>query len=693
MKKKRICKWIFHGFIICTSIILGLFSQNIYSQNIKEFQKSKLISYSYDIYDNVVIYNEMKLNPDYSPLTFSEKVDKKLQKEILEAFTKSIKWRAKEVENDVSFHYLIKDNTTGKEIKNYKNLSGKYIFEGKIAVTENQVVNCSGDFKNLNLIEDVEPSHYVYDSYVSKENYDEQELEKILNYFYNEEIVFNMPQNIEIEFKLDQDIALNSYYYDINQSITDEISAGAFAIVTGILVCVMILFVFFMKYEVELEMAPFIYIQNWIFEVSFILLVSLATVTCLVAVTTSTALALSTYEFLPQWLFVFIGIVCWMAFQYTMASCLFVVKSIFKKGIKSYIKENTIIGKIVTCMIRDCKKILQADLSLSIYKKVILLVIINLVLVLMVSLFKGFGFILDIVFIIAFAVYVLKNAKEVKQDYADVLEKSNELANGSFIQKEHDYGIFNEFGKSLDLIQESFEKAVKEEVKSQDMKNELISNVSHDLKTPLTCIKNYTMLLQEENLDEETRKEYLKNLDFYSNRMQICIQDLFDISKVNSQTIVLHKTKLDLIALMKQELVECEEYFKHKNLHLIDNTKGSAFVELDGEKTVRILENLFINISKYALDASRVYIDMKVDDESISLIFKNISQEAMNFTPEEIVERFVRGDKSRHETGSGLGLAIVKSFTEVQNGSFDIKIEGDLFMTILTFPLFSNGEK
>ena len=268
-----------------------------------------------------------------------------------------------------------------------------------------------------------------------------------------------------------------------------------------------------------------------------------------------------------------------------------------------------------------------------------------------------------------------------------ILNSANKLKDGNFDQKiNQDVHLFNSLKESFNGVYDGFELAVKEEAKSQNMKVELISNVSHDLKTPLTCIKNYVLLLQDENLDEQTRKEYLENLNKYADRLNLLMQDLLQISKINSGNIELELNDLNIIALLNQVLFENEESLLERNLVVKKNFKDEEIIlNLDSNKTYRIFENLLVNISKYALSFSRVYIDVFNKEKEVQIVFKNISQDEMNFTPEEIEERFVRGDKSRHGTGSGLGLAIVKSFTEIQGGTFKIEIEGDLFKTIVSF--------
>ncbi len=287
-----------------------------------------------------------------------------------------------------------------------------------------------------------------------------------------------------------------------------------------------------------------------------------------------------------------------------------------------------------------------------------------------------------------FSIFWVKDkVLKVQDDYDKLLTATKELSKGNFdVEIDGDLGIFNALNDEFKNIRIGFETAVKEETKSQNMKNELVSNVSHDLKTPLTCIKNYIVLLQDDNLPIETRHEYLDNLNQYSNRLTNLIEDLFEVSKVNSGNIKLNLMELNIVALIEQAHAECSEILDAHQLTVITNyPHNDIILKLDGDKTYRIFENLFTNISKYALFNSRVYVDLTEETEDITIIFKNISQEQMNFSPQEITERFVRGDKSRHESGSGLGLAIAKSFVEAQGGTFNIAIDGDLFKAIITF--------
>lgn len=329
---------------------------------------------------------------------------------------------------------------------------------------------------------------------------------------------------------------------------------------------------------------------------------------------------------------------------------------------------------------------IQIDLLIPINKMILKYVVINagFIFILLVVLNN---YIFIFVYLISTFFWLENKGMKIQKDYNRLLKAAQELGKGNFdMEIEADLGVFNQLEIEFNNIKDGFKKAVEEEIKSQNMKNELISNVSHDLKTPLTCIKNYIVLLQDDLLTEKTRHEYLNNLNLYVNRLTTLIEDFFEISKINSGNIQLNLMNLNIIALLEQTYTESKEILEAKNLILIRKYESTDIkLKLDGDKTYRIFENLFTNIAKYAMINSRVYLEVKDDINKIVVEFKNISATQMNFTADEIVERFVRGDKSRHETGSGLGLAIAKSFTEVQGGEFKIDIDGDPFKTIICF--------
>lgn len=235
----------------------------------------------------------------------------------------------------------------------------------------------------------------------------------------------------------------------------------------------------------------------------------------------------------------------------------------------------------------------------------------------------------------------------------------------------------------LSKIDEGFQNAVNQELVSQRMKTELISNVSHDLKTPLTSIINYVDLLKNKDLTQGQKEEYVSILDQKSQRLKVLIEDLFEASKAASGNIELVSEKIDLIALLKQTLGELAEKISTSGLQFkVNLPEEKVICELDGRRTYRIFENLMGNILKYAAPHSRVYIDCILEEE-VRITFRNISAYEMNFTAEEIMERFKRGDESRNTEGSGLGLSIAKNLTELQGGKFEVYVDGDLFKVTL----------
>ena len=222
--------------------------------------------------------------------------------------------------------------------------------------------------------------------------------------------------------------------------------------------------------------------------------------------------------------------------------------------------------------------------------------------------------------------------------------------------------------------------------KSQQMKYELITNVSHDLKTPLTAIITYVDLLKNPELSEEERKSYVETLDLKSQRLKVLIEDLFEVSKANSGNVQMNFMDVDVVKLMKEVRVEMSDKIEQSNLDFRFNLpEEKVILSLDGQRTYRIFENLLNNAIKYAMPFTRVYVDIFNGDSEVVITFKNMSAQELNFDAEHLTERFVRGDSARNSEGSGLGLAIAKSFTELQNGQFDISIDGDLFKVTIRF--------
>ena len=220
-------------------------------------------------------------------------------------------------------------------------------------------------------------------------------------------------------------------------------------------------------------------------------------------------------------------------------------------------------------------------------------------------------------------------------------------------------------------------------MKSERLKTELITNVSHDIKTPLTSIINYVDLLKKEELQDERIREYVEILDMKSQRLKKLTEDLVEASKVSSGNVKLTIEEINLKELINQSIGEFKDRFEEKGLQIESNMPEGIKVKADNRYLYRVIENLFSNITKYALENSRVYIDITKEKNKISISMKNISKEKLNISSDELMQRFVRGDKARYTEGSGLGLSIAKSLTELQGGTFDIYIDGDLFKVVI----------
>ena len=240
---------------------------------------------------------------------------------------------------------------------------------------------------------------------------------------------------------------------------------------------------------------------------------------------------------------------------------------------------------------------------------------------------------------------------------------------------------FSSIANDINNISQGLENSIEQRIKSERMKSELITNVSHDLKTPLTSIINYVELIKkEENIQPEYLKDYVQVLDKKSKRLKILIEDLFEASKASTGNIELELVRLDLKQLLQQSIGELEDKLEEANLSLrVNLTEEDTYVLADGRRLYRVFENLLCNISKYSLKNTRVYIDVTKEDGKIITTMKNISSYELNFDPDEIMERFKRADESRNTEGSGLGLAIARDLVSLQGGKMSIEIDGDLF--------------
>ncbi|WP_102399877.1 HAMP domain-containing sensor histidine kinase [Haloimpatiens massiliensis] len=386
-----------------------------------------------------------------------------------------------------------------------------------------------------------------------------------------------------------------------------------------------------------------------------------------------------------------INIVHWVVLLTVVFLIVTYIKYIFKTGIKEYFKNNSIIVKVIRVILRRGKNTVKSlkdiDLKDKNTKKLIKLLFINFIILLVISSIWFFGIPVAIIYSIVLYKLIRKSYNNISSKYSRLHDAIEEIASGNLdVSVEEDLGIFNDLKEEIQSIQKGLKNAVQEEVKSQRIKTELISNVSHDLKTPLTAIITYVDLLKDETLSGDKRKEYLNILDIKSQRLKDLIEDLFEVSKANSGNINLNIVDVDVVALMKQTLIEVDDKLSKSLLKVRTNyPDGKVILPLDSQRMYRVFENLLNNISKYAMHGSRVYIDIIPDEDKVKIVLKNMAADEIRFNPDEILERFVRGDKSRNTEGSGLGLAIAKSFVEIQGGYLEIQVDGDLFKVIIEF--------
>ena len=238
----------------------------------------------------------------------------------------------------------------------------------------------------------------------------------------------------------------------------------------------------------------------------------------------------------------------------------------------------------------------------------------------------------------------------------------------------------------INRIGEGLDAAVEESLKNERMKTELITNVSHDIKTPLTSIINYVDLLKRENPQDPKIQGYLDILEEKSLRLKTLTEDVVEASKASTGNISLEMADLNFVELVHQVIGEFEERFQEKNLSMMVHfDQDEAIICADGRRMWRVLENVFGNVAKYAMDNTRVYAEIKVNQPNVTFSLKNISAQPLNISADELTERFIRGDVSRNTEGSGLGLSIAKSLTELQGGEFKLYLDGDLFKVTITF--------
>lgn len=347
--------------------------------------------------------------------------------------------------------------------------------------------------------------------------------------------------------------------------------------------------------------------------------------------------------------------------------------------------ENTLVWWVLHGIYRGCLAIIR-NIGL-IYRAAILLAGIFMV-ELLVIVREGSGHLVNFWFmeklvltpVIFFAILQVQRLKKGGEKLAE-----GDL--GHRVDTEKMFWEFKRHGENLNSISMGMSRAVDERMKSERFKTELITNVSHDIKTPLTSIINYVDLLEKEDLQNESAKEYLEVLERQSARLKKLIEDLMEASKASTGNLPVKLEKLEAGVSMVQTVGEFDEKMRANALELlIKKPKEPVYIMADGRHFWRVIDNLMNNICKYAQPNTRVYINMEKNEENVQLIFRNTSRYPLNINSDELMERFVRGDSSRNTEGSGLGLSIANSLMELMGGSFHLYVDGDLFKVVLEFP-------
>lgn len=296
---------------------------------------------------------------------------------------------------------------------------------------------------------------------------------------------------------------------------------------------------------------------------------------------------------------------------------------------------------------------------------------------------------------ILFMVWILrKKLLEKRIGYIDEISHAlEEMMSGNLSASapELENHPFCSLAQNINKMKMGYGTALEEKMKSELMKTQLITNVSHDLKTPLTSIINYIDLLKNEDLSPEHAKDYVLILEKKSQRLHVLIQDLFEVSSASSGDINLHLEELDVAQLLHQTIAELDGKINERQAKLVLDIPTSAIILADGNKLHRVFENLIVNALKYSLAGSRIYIDMKTSEDGETLItFKNTANYHMDFDPEDMLVRFTRADSARTSEGSGLGLAIAQSFLELMNMKIVLSTDGDLFKVQIQIPPYKN---
>jgi signal transduction histidine kinase len=661
--------------------------------------KDNKIKWQLEPYMDYFVLGEVEKNSEYKALSFDQSVPIEIQEDIRGCLQRDIGKAAKVLGTDENFGYLITDTVTdiSRGNDNFEQINNK-----KSSINKNYKLS-----SQLDIYTWLDKHYTIKNRFIENGKIDEwgDPDGEYISYIKVQGVEVNLkhiklhkPKDISIRYNIprvltdndgiiyEQAIAANMFNY----TYFSTIAMGALLLILGLLV------VLYNRHKVEI-IKPFKIFIHMKIEVALIL-ITIAMFLSVIAINTVPIATLNGDMIkyinkmgisLGNSIIFIINFITWIYICLSISIAWFYLKYVVCSLDTYFIKEKSLLYIGISKVVTIIKRMMVIDFTNKIYRTIQIVIVINTALMLF---FTTLSISMLVIIIICFIglitlIGACNKTKKIQNEYDALLQETKQLGEGNLNQEvKEDFVVFEQLYEDFLKIQTGFKKAVEEETKSQNMKTELISNVSHDLKTPLTCIKNYIELLQSPTISETERNEYIKNINLYSQRLTRLIEDLFEVSKVNSEDIQLEFNDLQIVSLIEQVQTEHLESLQTKNLQVVMNiTDKNIILSLDSNKTYRIFENLFTNITKYALPHTRVYIDILDTEDTCEIQIKNISESQMNFQAEEIVERFVRGDTSRHEQGSGLGLAIVQSFMEIQHGKSEVVIDGDLFKVILIF--------
>lgn len=551
----------------------------------------------------------------------------------------------------------IKSQNYNKEIENIKNQNLYWKFEDKKIDTNIDKLNNENIKYN---------SQYIYLNFNDKDNYNK-------DFTLNDYKIYTYCNENEIN-KFDS-LGINKQIY---QFMIKHQNFPIYVLVISLilLITIGIFLIWSIGYKNGVEKISLNRIDNIPYEIIFIICITVISI------------CFSTVEITNTWYDYINFITMIISYFICYSFCAILgVTTIKRIKAKNFIK-SFIIYKISKWLIDKIKKYNEVISNKAIGKRRVFWLYWGFVLIstiLVTTYATGIGLLLLILFWI-WSYYKIRDYQNKEQIIEKALKDIYEGKTDIHLDDSEMKDTLKHMAIYVNDIAGGFSNAVEQSLKSERLKTELITNVSHDIKTPLTSIINYVDLLKEEQIENIQIKEYIDILDKKSQRLKKLIEDLVEASKVSSGNVKLNIEKINIKELINQTVGEFKDKFEHKELSIEMKTpEEDVIIDADSRYMYRIIENLFSNITKYAVEKSRVYIDIEQDIKEIKISFKNISKDKLNISSDELMQRFVRGDKSRYTEGSGLGLSIAQSLTSLQKGKLDIIIDGDLFKVQITW--------